>query len=267
MAAWIGAVAVRSEPPPGETASGGIITVRCPPFVCAAPVSHGAARTCFGGRTQKESLEFKQRPLRRSPRAAPARRRWRQWLPFWARAWGAGGRSRVPMPRAHVSTLCPAYPHRQGGGGHRAPRLAARAILPALGLACGAPRGSGCGPCAARGGAGWSGLGVAAFGGCRRVAFSSSCCSSRSSCSSCLFCCFRPPPRRRPRLACVVGLPLVRFAALLAGGAAVRGGRGRCVLPWGGRGWPWLVSAAVWAVLRGRLAARLRVPSGAGNPC
>ena len=78
----------------------------------------------MGAPTLKESLGFKQRPARRSPRAAPAHSRQRQWFPFRARAWGAGGRSRVPVPRARVFSFCPAYPRRQGGAGSPCPRLA-----------------------------------------------------------------------------------------------------------------------------------------------
>ena len=59
---------------------------------------------------QKESLIFKQRSGRRSPRAAPARNRSSHGKRHRARAWGARGRSPVPMPRAGNFDCAPRIP-------------------------------------------------------------------------------------------------------------------------------------------------------------
>lgn len=102
---------------------------------CAAPVSPGAARTGFGDRIQDESLVFKCR-ARGSLHVAP----------------------RLPAGKA---------------GGAILPRLRGFGILPPLGHCPRGPSRAGCGPFAARGGAGWAGLGVAASWGCAVAAASS----------------------------------------------------------------------------------------------
>ncbi len=105
------------------------MAVRCPPFVCAAPVSHGAARTGFCARRKR--IPGVQATARAPvpPRCARVGSVLASVALFLARAWGAGGRSRVPMPRARVFSFCPAYPRRQGGAGYPCPRLAAGRIL------------------------------------------------------------------------------------------------------------------------------------------
>ena len=78
---------------------------------------------------QKESLVFKQRPLRRFP--APCARALSAATTgtFIERGRGGRGSGRGgPLPRARVFSLCPAYPRRQGGAGYPCPRLAAGRI-------------------------------------------------------------------------------------------------------------------------------------------
>ena len=64
----------------------------------------------YRGPKPKESLAFKQRSGRRSPRAAPARNRSSHGKRYRARAWGARGRSPVPMPRAGSFDCAPRIP-------------------------------------------------------------------------------------------------------------------------------------------------------------
>lgn len=65
-------------------------------------------------------------------------------------------RGKFFMPRARASSLCPAYPQAQGGGGCPAPAWRPGASMrPARPCPCGPSR-AGCGPFAARGG-GWVG--------------------------------------------------------------------------------------------------------------
>ena len=74
---------------------------------------------------QKESLVFKQRPLRRF--LAPCARALSASTTgtFIERGRGGRGSGRGgPMPRARVFSFCPAYPRRQGGAGSPCPRLA-----------------------------------------------------------------------------------------------------------------------------------------------
>ena len=113
---------------------------------------------------QKESLAFKQRSGRRSPRAAPARNRSSHGKRYRARAWGARGRSPVPMPRAGSFDFAPRIPAGKPGRAiHARPWRSGASMRP--------PRACLRGPSGGRGGrpraAGWRwSLAVRALGVC-----------------------------------------------------------------------------------------------------